>query len=221
MLHHLFAPSCLGEGIKPRHFSVLFEHLQWQMQELQDCSGWIFRCSHTLTTFMPGHFALGSLYPVPAISSTYIRYLIGGRSSGRFFPQIVGFGLLALGIFLKIDYRFREYLSERYQNAASDYGTLYIGTYLIITIAIMMIVVSFFGCCGSIKLNRCLLFSYFLGLLCLFLVQFSFGILLVVKRDAIENEIADSLDFMVSRYYKGSSVFQEALDALQIAVSAC
>ena len=41
-----------------------------------------------------------------------------------------------------------------------------------------------------------------------------------VRRDALQNEISDALDYMVQHYYQGQVVIQETLDAIQIAVRA-
>ncbi|KAL1233184.1 CD9 antigen [Trichinella pseudospiralis] len=134
---------------------------------------------------------------------------------------IVGFGLVCLGVFLKADERFRDFLSEKYRNVAVQYDVLYIGAYLLIVIGFLMIIVSFFGCCGSIRLHRCLLISYFICLAVLFVTQLSVGTVLYIKRDSIENELGETLDYMVSKYYQGPSIVQEALEALHKAFRCC
>ncbi|KFD64953.1 hypothetical protein M514_06295, partial [Trichuris suis] len=134
---------------------------------------------------------------------------------------IVGIGLVCLGVFLKADERFRDFLSEKYRSVANQYDVLYVGAYLLIAVGGAMIIVSFFGCCGSIQLHRCMLVTYFVCLLCLFITQLSLGTILFINRETIENDLGKTLDSMVSRYYQGPSIVQEALDALHTAFRCC
>ncbi|CDW56958.1 Tetraspannin domain containing protein [Trichuris trichiura] len=134
---------------------------------------------------------------------------------------IVGIGLVCLGVFLKADERFRDFLSEKYRSVANQYDVLYVGAYLLIAVGGAMIIVSFFGCCGSIQLHSCMLVTYFICLLCLFVTQLSLGAILFINRETIENDLGKTLDSMVSRYYQGPSIVQEALDALHTAFRCC
>jgi hypothetical protein len=77
--------------------------------------------------------------------------------------QLIGVAMLALGAWLRTDSRFREFLSERYrlvtEEAFWQAPTLYIFSYIMIILGACMVVVSFFGCCGAVRENTCLLIS--------------------------------------------------------------
>lgn len=138
---------------------------------------------------------------------------------------VIGFALAALGVWLKTDHRFREFLSQRYRQVVTDQTwdapTLYAFAFVLIALGIVMIVVALFGCCGAIVENYCLLIAYFACLMILFFVTLSCGLFLFVKRDSIDNEVGDAMDYMVQHYYQGPGVIQEAMDQLQQAFRCC
>uniref|UniRef100_A0A914VQH8 Tetraspanin n=1 Tax=Plectus sambesii TaxID=2011161 RepID=A0A914VQH8_9BILA len=138
---------------------------------------------------------------------------------------IVGVVLATTGMWVRTDSRFREFLSERYRNVVQEAfwqaPTLYIFSYILIVLGACMIVVSFFGCCGAIRESGCLLLTYFCLVFILFVSTLSCGIYLVYKKDSIENEVSDALDYMVQHYYQGAGVIQEALDHLQTTFRCC
>lgn len=68
--------------------------------------------------------------------------------------------MLALGVFLKSDLTFSQFLSENYRQVTETQftaPTLYKGTYALIVVGSLTIVFSFLGCCGAIKESVCML----------------------------------------------------------------
>ncbi|VDD91698.1 unnamed protein product [Enterobius vermicularis] len=138
---------------------------------------------------------------------------------------LVGILTLAVGAWLRTDSRFREFLSERYRNVVEEAfwqaPTLYIFSYITIVLGASMVVISIFGCCGAIVQSRALLLIYSVIVGILSLCTLSAGIYVMYKRDGIDVEVSDALNYMVQHYYQGAGVIQESLDRLQQTFRCC
>ncbi|KAI6215011.1 Tetraspanin [Aphelenchoides besseyi] len=138
---------------------------------------------------------------------------------------LVGTGILALGVWLRVDSRFRDFLSERYRQAVNEAfwqaPTLYTFSYILIVLGAFMIVVAVVGCCGAITGSRLFIGCYGFAVLCLLIATLSCGIFIVYKRDGIDVELSDALNYMVQHYYQGPGIVQESLDRLQQAFRCC
>jgi len=98
---------------------------------------------------------------------------------------IVGCGLLGLGIYLKVgDNKFIDVAEEL--STISKYATL--GN-LMIAVGVIILIVAFFGCCGAIKENRCLLTVFFTFLMLIFILELAAGIFGFISRDEIEKQM--------------------------------
>ena len=71
---------------------------------------------------------------------------------------------------------------------------------LMIVAGIVVIIVGFLGCCGSIKDNRFMLIAFFVMVVCVFLVELSAGIVAFVYRDQLEGELEDSFLNAMNKY---------------------
>uniref|UniRef100_A0A7E4VZ63 Tetraspanin n=1 Tax=Panagrellus redivivus TaxID=6233 RepID=A0A7E4VZ63_PANRE len=138
---------------------------------------------------------------------------------------LVGAGTLALGIWLRTDSRFRDFISERYRQAVDgafwQAPTLFVFSYILIILGATMIVVAFIGCCGVVGGSR-LFLGFYAGLLFMLLIfTISCGVYILYRQNGIEVELSDALNYMVQHYYQGPSIVQEALDRLQQAFRCC
>ncbi|CAI5456413.1 unnamed protein product [Caenorhabditis angaria] len=137
----------------------------------------------------------------------------------------VGGLLLAMGVWLRTDSRFRNFISERYRQAVEDAfweaPTLFIFSYIIIVMGAVMIVVAMLGCCGISGRSRLFLVIYAILVFLLFVATISCGVFLLYKKDGIDVELSDALNYMVQHYYQGPGVVQEALDKLQTTFRCC
>uniref|UniRef100_A0A183GVQ0 Tetraspanin n=1 Tax=Heligmosomoides polygyrus TaxID=6339 RepID=A0A183GVQ0_HELPZ len=133
--------------------------------------------------------------------------------------------LLTMGVWLRTDSRFRDFISERYRQAVGEAfweaPTLYAFSYVIIVLGCCMIVVSFFGCCGVNAESRVVLIVYAVAVFLLLIGTICCGIYLFYKRDGIEVELSDALNYMVQHYYQGAGIVQESLDHLQTTFRCC
>ena len=86
-----------------------------------------------------------------------------------FFLQIVGCVVLGAGIFALIDSSSLIALVEQ-SSEEVDIQAFVSAVYIFIAIAIFVIILAFFGCCGAIKENKCMLSTYFVLILLMFIM---------------------------------------------------
>ncbi|CAC51071.1 Tetraspanin [Caenorhabditis elegans] len=138
---------------------------------------------------------------------------------------IVGGLLLAMGVWLRTDSRFRNFISERYRQAVQEAfweaPTLFAFSYIIIVLGAVMMVVAMLGCCGITGRSRPFLIIYSMVVFLLLVATLSCGIYLLYKKDGLDVELSDALNYMVQHYYQGPGVVQESLDHLQTAFRCC
>ncbi|XP_013417129.2 CD151 antigen [Lingula anatina] len=109
------------------------------------------------------------------------------------FFLLCGMALLAIGIWTAID---RVYLSR-------IIGTVLYETagYMLIAIGIVVVVISILGCCGSIFENKCLMISYFVFLVVIFVILLVGSILAVAFRADLENLMKKTMnDSLINQY---------------------
>jgi len=92
--------------------------------------------------------------------------------------------------------------------------------YFIIGAGGFLVVVGFFGCCGAIKENKCMLGIFFALVLVIFLVQVAGGILVFLNLPEAEEMIKNSM-----KQYGGSSAEDQAVtqawDTVQSELKCC
>lgn len=130
------------------------------------------------------------------------------------------FCLNVTGILQNIEFfiqKFRQAVDEAFWQAP----TLYTFSYILIILGAFMIVVAVFGCCGAINGSRLFLGIYGFAVICLLVATVSCGVYILYKREGIDVELSDALNYMVQHYYQGPGIVQESLDRLQQAFRCC
>ncbi|VDN51494.1 unnamed protein product [Dracunculus medinensis] len=139
--------------------------------------------------------------------------------------QLVGGIALTVGVWLRTDSRFRDFLSERYRNVVEEAfwqaPTLYIFSYVLIILGGSITVISMLGCCGLVTQSTLLLVIYSIIIAAVMIATLFAGIYLLFKKDGIDVEISDALNYMVQHYYQGPGIIQESLDRLQQTFRCC
>ncbi|XP_063783535.1 tetraspanin-8 [Pseudophryne corroboree] len=85
---------------------------------------------------------------------------------------------------------------------------------VMIAVGSIIMVLGFFGCCGAIRESRCLLILFFIGLLLILALQVTAGILGVVYKPKIEENINGTLKNLIPLTDQPKS-FQNALETIQ------
>jgi len=133
---------------------------------------------------------------------------------------LMGLVLLGIGIFAYTDGQdFNELVDSAMKAMNSDFTiALYGGTaLLIIAISCIIVIVSFFGCCGAWKENRCLLFFNYVAILLLFVgVVAGATIAFTQSIDIIHNPMMESLES-----YDDNQEVKESWDSIQEQLKCC
>lgn len=124
-----------------------------------------------------------------------------------------GAGLLGVGIWVVVGAdSFREIISSNPQ--------IFSAAYIIIAVGALLLVVGFLGCCGAIKENKCLLGTFFVMVLLLFIIEIVGGILAFVFYPDAKQLALDTM-----RQYGGDSAADQSItaswDALHEAFDCC
>lgn len=187
----------------------------------------------------PDRHTDGSWQSYRAVPSAYPserRYLMGNKTCSlttlryaiyacNLVMLVAGTVSLAMGAWLRTDSRFRDFLSQRYRNVVEEAfwqaPTLYIFSYVLIVLGMLMVVVGMLGCCGASTGSGVLLIIYAVAVCVLMLCTISASVYIIFKRFGIDVEVADALTYMVQNYYQGAGIVQESLDRLQQAFRCC
>jgi len=147
---------------------------------------------------------------------TCIKYLV---FIFNFLFFIVGCGLLGVGIYLKVG-------DNQFINVAEDLSTMSeyftLGN-LMIAVGVIILIVAFFGCCGAIKENQCMLTVFFTFLMLIFILELAGGIYGFVNRDEIESQLEkDFKDAIQNKYNQtDNSAIDKAIDKFQESFECC
>jgi len=138
----------------------------------------------------------------------------------NFLILLMGLILLGIGIFAYVDGKdFNKLVDSAMQAANSDFTIgLYGGTaLLIIAVSTVIVIVSFLGCCGAWKENRCLLFFNYVSILLLFIgVVAGATIAFTQSIDIIRNPMLESM-----QEYKQNAEVTESWDSIQAQLNCC
>lgn len=107
-----------------------------------------------------------------------------------------GCAFLGAGIWLRLAYRGYATLLPDHDGLSADS--------LFIAVGVLSLVVSFFGCCGSWFQSRCLLITYFILIVLLFLSEFLIGSIAFLFRGGLGRTLANELRFGIEKHYNAS-----------------
>jgi hypothetical protein len=94
-----------------------------------------------------------------------------------------------MGVWLRTDSRFRDFLSERYRQAVHEAfweaPTLYAFSYILIVLGGLLLVVAMFGCCGAVAESKLLLGVYGVGTFLLLVFTLGCGSYIIYTKDSV------------------------------------
>lgn len=128
---------------------------------------------------------------------------------------LLGCAILGVGIWLQIS-------KGSFADIAPSFHFLS-ATALCITAGSIVLIVGFFGCCGAIMENPCMLLTYFLLVVIIFMMQIFAGIMGFVFRNEVESLLKKELKVGIEEKYNDTnqSGLKEAWDKVQRTLSCC
>ncbi|XP_050982207.1 tetraspanin 34a [Labeo rohita] len=115
---------------------------------------------------------------------------------------LAGAAILALGIWVAVDRVSLLGILENIEDAPPELAQLANIGYVLIGVGGFLALMGFLGCCGAIQENKCMLLSFFVIVLIIFLVEVAAAIVLVVFEPLVEN-ILDKVEQAVAKSIKG------------------
>ncbi|XP_035252470.1 CD82 antigen-like [Anguilla anguilla] len=128
---------------------------------------------------------------------------------------IFGALILGFGLWVLLDNQsFIAVLQE------SSY-TLKVGSYILIAVGSMTMLMGFLGCVGAVYEIRCLLGLYFICLLLILVSQVTAAALIYFQKDLLKTEMAGIVNKIIVEYSGGNTTRELAWDYIQRTVNCC
>lgn len=91
---------------------------------------------------------------------------------------------------------------------------------ILIIVGLIVFVVAFFGCCGAVKENHCMIITFSVFLLMIFIAELAVGIAGYVKHTDLENSIVRTLNESI-KHYSTDPEIQKNYDIIQTDLQCC
>ncbi|XP_013786267.1 CD9 antigen-like [Limulus polyphemus] len=127
---------------------------------------------------------------------------------------LAGIGVLVVAVWLYLGSH--EYLT----NNESTY-IYFTAIYILMAAGSLMSLVGFLGCCGALRESPCMLGTFFVFLLVIFLAELTGGIWGWLHRDKINKMIDTSITRMIKEEYPDVNLSLKSVDALQHDLHCC
>lgn len=139
-----------------------------------------------------------------------LKYLLFGSN---FIIFVIGCVVLGLGIYALVDGASLVSLVDQSEVGDSiDITAFTSAAYIFIVVAVFVVILTFFGCCGAIKESKCMLGTYFVLILVMFIVMIAGAVLgYSTSMDKLEDALQKTMP-----YYSESP---NAEDPKQVSVS--
>ncbi|XP_030056681.1 CD82 antigen [Microcaecilia unicolor] len=131
---------------------------------------------------------------------------------------ILGALMLGFGIWILVD---NTSFVAVLQSASAS---LKIGSYILISVGAVTMVMGFLGCVGAVNEIRCLLGLYFTCLLLIFVAQVTAAVLIYLQRDKLKIELSTVIKDLIQNYdYQDgtNTTTEETWDYVQRQLSCC
>ncbi|CAH2217334.1 jg5644 [Pararge aegeria aegeria] len=91
---------------------------------------------------------------------------------------------------------------------------------ILIIVGLIVFVVAFFGCCGAVKENHCMIVTFSAFLLIIFIAELAIGIAGYMKHKDLETSLMRSLNDSIKHYSNDTSI-QHNFDIIQTDLQCC
>jgi CD81 antigen len=129
-----------------------------------------------------------------------------------FVIQVIGVLMMILAIWMLADPTFLMSLSQEQNN-------YHYGIYILLAVGALLVVVSFFGCCGAFKESQCMLVSFFCCLLVVLTAEVAAGVWATYNSAKLETLARSTIKYTVSNEYGTIPSRTLAFDSFQKMVS--
>lgn len=139
----------------------------------------------------------------------------------NFIFWLSGAAILAIGIWMLVAPENAYYL-EILKIPETDEMLKY-ASYVLIAVGAIVFIVGFLGCCGAIQESKCMLVSYFICLILILGAEIAAGILGVIYKDKIKENVDTKVPEMIQKQYLETDYtsLTKAWDWLQIEAKCC
>lgn len=131
---------------------------------------------------------------------------------------ILGAVILGFGVWILVDKT--SFIAVLQESSAS----LKTGSYILITVGAVTMVLGFLGCIGAVNEIRCLLGMYFTGLLIILVAQVAAGVLIYMQRETLKTELSGVINELIITYnYEDmqNTATEDAWDYVQRNLKCC
>ncbi|KAG8585822.1 hypothetical protein GDO81_005161 [Engystomops pustulosus] len=129
----------------------------------------------------------------------------------NFLFWICGCALIGLGIYVLV----QMHNPQLFKNASTSGAPI-----VIIAVGVIIFFISFFGCCGAAKENYCMVTTFAVLLVLIFLVEIAAAIAGYVYRNQLQNAFTDSITDGMSKYSTSNDT-AKAIDDMQKDLHCC
>ncbi|KAI0212052.1 CD9 antigen [Lamellibrachia satsuma] len=124
----------------------------------------------------------------------------------------MGCALLGVGIWVRVDENFRQYVES-----SDSFSSFYTGAYMLIVTGVIVMVIGFLGCCGSIRESQCMLGTFFVCLFIVFVALIGIGIWAIVAKGSLKEQVSETLNKAVKAYPENKNF----MDSIQTNLKCC
>jgi len=109
---------------------------------------------------------------------------------------------------------------------SSEYGELFLDGILTLPlwtliVGVVITLLGFFGCCGAMRENSCMLYTYAVIVTILFLCELVLGILVAIYPGKAAEHIKEGMDQAFTKYGKDDEALSRAIDNIQHDLRCC
>lgn len=123
-------------------------------------------------------------------------------------------GLIILIVGIKAEINSSPYIDLTDENFYTS------GPIVLIIVGIIVFIVAFFGCCGAVKENHCMIVTFSVFLLLIFIAELGVGIAGYVKHKDLETSIVKHLNETITQYPTNKDV-AKTFDIMQTDLHCC
>lgn len=127
---------------------------------------------------------------------------------------VISLTMIGLAIWMLVDDTF-------YVSMAVDAANYNVDVYMLLAGGILLLVVSFLGCCGVVRESQCMLISFFCVLLVILVAQIATVVWVYCNSDKLETMIRYNIKSTVEEEYYKDERLQKTFDAIQQGLKCC